>query len=399
MRLLPWLSPLLVFGLVVFVHELGHFLAAKAVGIYAPVFALGWGRRVWGIRRGETDYRLALFPIGGYVRMASREDESMAAFEGGSTRGQLETDDPEAAPQGEPGIPFDPDAMVPFGPKPVPSDRWFESKPLWAKLMVMLAGVTMNFLLAILVVAGVRLSQGAPSPTTVIGTVLPGSPAAAAGLMVGDSVTAIEGAPIAEWTELVATVTGKAAVPLAFEVMRAGARTALTITPGATVDTNPRSGAVRSIGRIGAASSRRSVGPFEAVGDGFEYTRTTIVATVDVLVGLLTFRVSPKQLGGPIMIAQASFETAKAGGVAGVLMLMALISVNIAVLNLLPIPVLDGGQVILAILESARGKPLGERAKGIIMYAGVGFVLLLLITTTFNDLARVGAQVLGHFRG
>jgi regulator of sigma E protease len=114
---------------------------------------------------------------------------------------------------------------------------------------------------------------------------------------------------------------------------------------------------------------------------------------------LLSGNVSPKQLGGPIMIAQASFQTAKAGGLTGVLMLMALISVNIAVLNLLPVPVLDGGQVVLAVLESARGKPLGERAKGVIMYAGVGLVLLLLITTTFNDLARVGSQLLEHFRG
>ena len=124
-----------------------------------------------------------------------------------------------------------------------------------------------------------------------------------------------------------------------------------------------------------------------------------MVSTVRVLGGLISGKVSPKQLGGPIMIAQASFETAKAGGLTAVLMLLALISVNIAVLNLLPVPVLDGGQVLLATLESVRGKPLGEKAKGVMMYAGVGLVLLLLITTTFNDLARVGAQMLQRFRG
>ncbi len=398
MRLLPLLAPLLVFGLVVFVHELGHFLAAKAVGIYAPVFALGWGRRVFGVRRGETDYRLALFPIGGYVRMASRDDEAMAVFEGGGTRGELDT--PETGPPtGEPGVPWDETAMVPFGPKPVPQDRWFESKPLWAKLVVMLAGVTMNFLLAILVVAGLRLANGAPNPRPVIGVVLPASPAAAAGLLVGDSITAIDGARITAWTELVTIVTAKATTPLAFEIVRMGTPRTLTIAPAAALDTNPQTGAVRSIGRIGAASARMSVGPITAFGDGLDYTWTTIVSTVEVLGGLLSGKVSPKQLGGPIMIAQASFETAKVGGFAGVLMLMALISVNIAVLNLLPVPVLDGGQVLLALLESARGKPLGERAKGVIMYAGVGLVLLLLVTTTFNDLARVGTQVLGYFRG
>jgi regulator of sigma E protease len=397
MRLLPLLAPLLVFGLVVFVHELGHFLAAKAVGIYAPVFALGWGRRVFGVRRGETDYRLALFPLGGYVRMASREDESMAAFEGGKDRGSLA--DGATAEQGEPGIPWDPAAMVPFGPKPVPADRWYESKPLWARLIVMLAGVTMNFLLAILVVAGLRMANGAPNPASVIGGVLPASAAEKGGLLAGDSVVSVAGTAIATWAGLVQQVTPNGGTAIPVEVVRSGARQVLTLTPLTTLDTNPKTGIVRSVGKIGASSGRVSVGPIMALADGAEYTWETVVQTVDVLKKLFTGDVSPKQLGGPIMIAQASFQTAKAGGIEGVLMLMALISVNIAVLNLLPVPVLDGGQVVLAVIESVRGKPLGARAKGVIMYAGVGVVLLLLITTTFNDLARLGTQLLGHLRG
>lgn len=396
MRLLPLLAPLLVFGLVVFVHELGHFLAAKAVGIYAPVFSLGWGRRIWGFRRGETDYRLSMFPIGGYVRMASREDESMAAFEGGAGRGALDADDP--AP-GEPGVPWDPEALVPFGPKPVPNNRWFESKPLTAKLIVMLAGVTMNFLLAIVVVAGVRMANGAPNPAALIGSVLPGSPALSAGLQSGDSVTVIDGVRIDDWAGLVAAVSAKQSVPLAFEFVRGGAVQKVLITPAAATEVNPETGKERAVGRIGAASARISVGPIGGLIAGGTYTWETVVSTVRVLGGLISGKVSPKQLGGPIMIAQASFETAKAGGLTAVLMLLALISVNIAVLNLLPVPVLDGGQVILATLESVRGKPLGEKAKGVMMYAGVGLVLLLLITTTFNDLARVGAQMLQRFRG
>lgn len=397
MRILPLLAPLLVFGLVVFVHELGHFLAAKAVGIYAPVFSLGWGRRVWGMRRGETDYRLSLFPIGGYVRMASREDEAMAAFEGGGDRGNLA--DTAAAQQGEPGLPWDESALVPFGPKPVPSNRWFESKPLWAKLVVMLAGVTMNFLLAIVVLSGLRMTAGVANPAPVIGSILPNSPAAAGGLVPGDSVVSIDGAPIAAWKDLVAIVTTKAGTPLRFRIVRSGAEQQVTMTPAATVDTNPRTGVVRTLGRIGAAGSRMRLGPIDAVRDGVESTWGTVVSTVDVLGGLLSGNVSPKQLGGPLMIAQASVQTAQSGGLEAVLALLALISVNIAVLNLLPVPVLDGGQVLLAVLESVRGKPLGERAKGAIMYAGVGLVLLLLITTTFNDVARIGSQLLGHFRG
>ena len=396
MRVLPLLAPLLVFGLVVFVHELGHFLAAKAVGIYAPVFSLGWGRRVWGMRRGETDYRLSLFPIGGYVRMASREDEAMAAFEGGGDRGTLT--DAAAGRQGEPGVPWDEAALVPFGPKVVPSNRWFESKPLWAKLVVMLAGVTMNFLLAIFVLSGLRMTAGVANPAPVIGSVLPNSPAAAGGLVPGDSVVSIEGAPISAWKDLVALVTTKAGTPLRFRIVRAGAEQQMTMTPAATVDTNPRTGVVRTLGRIGAAGSRIRLGPIDAVRDGAESTWETVVSTIDVLGGLLSGNVSPKQLGGPLMIAQASVQTAQSGGLEAVLALLALISVNIAVLNLLPVPVLDGGQMLLAVLESVRGKPLGERAKGAIMYAGVGLVLLLLITTTFNDVARIGGQLLGHFR-
>lgn len=397
MNILPVLAPLLVFGLVVFVHELGHFLAAKAVGIYAPVFSLGWGRRIWGMKRGETDYRLSLFPIGGYVRMASREDEAMAAFEGGGGRGAL--DDAADTPRGEPGVPWDPEALVPFGPHGVPKNRWFESKPLSAKLIVMLAGVTMNFLLAIIVLSGLRMTSGVANPAPVIGSVLPNSPAAASGLLPGDSVTAIDASPIATWRDLVSIVTQKAGTPLQLRVIRAGAEQRLTVTPAATIDTNPQTGAVATLGRIGAAGSRMRLGPIDAIADGVASTWGTVVATVDVLGGLMAGRVSPKQLGGPLMIAQASVETAKSGGIEAVLALMALISVNIAVLNLLPVPVLDGGQVLLALLESARGKPLGERAKGLVMYAGVGLVLLLLVTTTFNDLARIGTQVLDHFRG
>ncbi|MBC7843937.1 MAG: site-2 protease family protein [Gemmatimonadaceae bacterium] len=397
MRILPVLAPLLVFGLVVFVHELGHFLAAKLVGVYAPVFSLGWGRRIWGFRRGETDYRLSIFPLGGYVRMASREDEAMASFEGGTTRGALEDDTTQ--PKGEPGVPWDPEALAPFGPKPVPSNRWFESKPLWAKVFVLLAGVTMNFILAIGVVMALVMTGGVANPAPLIGSVLPGTPAAAAGLAAGDSVLTIDKAPIGVWKDLVAAVTVRPGVPLQFVVMRAGAPVTLTVTPSATVDTNPTTGAVRSLGRIGAGGARIRLGVGPAFLEAVDGTWETVVATVDVVGGLLRGKVSPKQLGGPLMIAQASVQRAQSGGLEGVLDLLALISVNIAVLNLLPVPVLDGGQVLLATLESARGRPLGDRARGLVMYAGVGVVLLLLITTTFNDVARIGGQLLRHFQG
>ena len=397
MRILPFLAPLIVFGVVVFVHELGHFLAAKAVGIYAPVFSLGWGRRIWGVKRGETDYRLSLFPLGGYVRMASREDEAMAAFEGGATRGNLA--DQAAQQRGEPGVPWDQAALVPFGPKPVPENRWFESKPFLAKVFVLMAGVTMNFILAIGVVMSLVMTGGIANPAAVIGSVSPGSPAASAGLLAGDSIVRIALAPIGGWKDLVTAVTASPGVPLEFALVRGGQSVTVFMTPKATVDTNPRNGAVRTLGRIGAGGSRIRLGVGDAFVEAVDGTWQTVVQTVDVVGGLLVGTTSPKQLGGPLMIAQASVQRAQSGGLEGVLDLLALISVNIAVLNLLPVPVLDGGQVLLVALESARGKPLGDRAKGLVMYAGVGMVLLLLITTTFNDMARIGGQLFQHFRG
>src|SRR5919112_1852168 len=154
--LLAYLAPLVVFGLVVFVHELGHFLAAKACGVYAPRFSIGFGPALWRKRWGETEYVLAALPLGGYVRMASREDESMAFIEGGTEHpaGEVATTGGNAAGRavddhtGDPRPKdWDPNALAPFGPHPVPEHRWFESKPLVARLFILLAGVTMNAIL------------------------------------------------------------------------------------------------------------------------------------------------------------------------------------------------------------------------------------------------------------
>ena len=157
--MLSWLAPILVFGLVVLVHELGHFMAAKWLGVYAPRFSIGFGPALWRRRFGETEYVLAALPLGGFVRMASREDEATAFLEGGSEEQKLPAVGASSSPTvtGEPHVvestpkDWDPDAMVPFGPKPVPADRWFESKPLWGRLIIMLAGVTMNVVLALVV--------------------------------------------------------------------------------------------------------------------------------------------------------------------------------------------------------------------------------------------------------
>ena len=204
--MLSWLAPIIVFGLVVFVHELGHFIAAKLTGVYAPRFSIGFGPSLLKKRFGETEYVLAALPLGGYVRMASREDEATAFLEGGSEN--------SATTPGTPKDGFDPDAMIPFGPKPIPESRWFESKPLPARLFIMLAGVTMNALLAYAIYVGLLLRLGIPTPLPVAAQVNPGKPAALAGIQAGDSIAFLNGRPLQSWQTLLDSIGASAGRPL-----------------------------------------------------------------------------------------------------------------------------------------------------------------------------------------
>lgn len=379
--MLAYIAPIFVFGLVVFVHELGHFLAAKAVGVYTPRFSIGFGKALWRRRHGETEYVLALLPIGGYVRMASKEDEATAFLEGGA-----ENSATQIAPGGEP---LDPDAMIPFGPKPIPQDRWFESKPLWARMMILLSGVTMNVLLAFVVTTGMFMHYGNPYLTTKADSLFAGKPAAMAGLQHGDSIVAINGTKV-DWEGLVTKVSASPGVPLQFDVLRSGQLRQIEITPGADTALNPSTGKVERVGRIGIVPSQSSkpVGAGEAITGGARATWMMAGTVIDALRGLATRRVSASELGGPIMIAQASVQAAR-GGAEQLLFLIALISTNLAVFNLLPIPVLDGGQIAINVLESMKGSAFSSRTREYILRAGLAAVLLLFALVTYNDIRRL----------
>jgi regulator of sigma E protease len=461
--MLALLAPILVFGLVIFVHELGHFLAAKSVGVYTPRFSIGFGPALWRRRRGETEYILAAFPLGGYVRMASRHDEATAFLEGGSEEGAAK---PEESPD------FDPNAMIPFGPKPVPEHRWFESKPLWARLYILLAGVTMNFLLGLVVAIGLAMYYGkVVIPTTVVGAVrpingkpllsavmqpgdtlkhingqpvnswsaaareidrsrdsvsigtnrgtvlikvngpgeptpsdviaamdyqlppvigdlLPTEPAARAGFEPGDTVIAIDGAPIRFWGDMVGRVARSAGKPITFEIGRKAERKSLTVTPKAMDGIDPVTGERASVGKIGAypsdVTAREPASVGEAIGLGARATwlmGTSIITTVRDLV---TRKVSVDQLGGPIAITRASVQAARSG-FENLFYLIALLSVNVAILNLLPIPILDGGQILINVLETARGRSFSMRTREYILRGGLFVILLLFVLVMFND--------------
>lgn len=379
--MLSILAPLFVFGIVVFVHELGHFLAAKSVGVYTPRFSIGFGKALWRRRYGETEYIIGALPLGGYVRMASKDDEATAFLEGGS-----ENQVAEGPSKGEP---MDPDAMMPFGPKPIPPDRWFESKPVAARLMILLAGVTMNIVLSLVVMTGMFAWYGNPYLSTRADSLVADRPGAQAGLLKGDSIVSINGESV-DWEALVTKISASPGVALRVGVMRGAESREFTVTPTIDTVTNPSTGKVDSVGRIGIVPVQLSqrVGPIEAVTSAWTATWRMAGMVIDALHGLATRRVAASELGGPIMIAQASVQAAR-GGAEQLFFLIALISTNLAVFNLLPIPILDGGQIVITVLEAIKGKSFSMRTREYILRAGLFAVLLLFALVTYNDLRRL----------
>jgi regulator of sigma E protease len=463
--MLAILAPILVFGLVIFVHELGHFLAAKAVGVYAPRFSIGFGPPIFKFRRGETEYILAWLPLGGYVRMASRHDAETAFLEGGNEEQAARKEDQQG---------YDPNAMIPFGPKPVPEDRWFESKPLWARIVIMIAGVVMNAVLAVIVATGLALNYGeavllnepiilstvvgavhAPANlpqlaqlhagdsiravngepvkswnnvthairassgsvristqrgditvplagssgdeaansimfhmTPVIDTVFKGDPAAVAGLRARDSIMSVAGRPVFTWSEIVDQISKSAGHPLSVVVARGAAVETLSITPKAVKEPNPVTGKEETVGKIGAGvrppPPPPRLGFASAVSVGTQLTIKQAGAVFDVLRSIGTGERSVKELGGPIAITRASVEAARSG-MASLFNLIALLSINVAVLNLLPIPILDGGQILINVLESVKGSPFSIRTREYILRLGLFAIALLFVVVMYND--------------
>lgn len=382
-----WLAPLLVLGLVIFVHELGHFVAAKMTGVYAPRFSLGWGKPLWSFRRGETEYALSALPIGGYVRMASKEDETASGLEGGNESAETERSKH-----------WDEHSMIPHGPHPVPADRWFESKSLTARLVILLAGVFMNVVLALVVSMGVYAWYGKGYLPAVAETVVAEKPAALAGVQVGDSIVAIDGVVIARWDEVLEVVSAAPGRELAFDLVRGGAPLSLLITPEAQEVATPPAGEVKVVGRIGLGPRgtvvREPVGAVEAIVGGWNATWAMGGNVLTVLGGLFRGSVSVTQLGGPLEIARSSVAAAQSGA-ENLWFLVAFLSINLAILNLLPIPLLDGGQILFQLAQGVWRRPFPPMVRE--WYARVGLVAIgaLFLTVTYNDVKRLVVGWLG----
>lgn len=377
--MLSWLAPIIVFGLVVFVHELGHFLAAKLTGVYAPRFSIGFGPALLKKRWGETEYVLAALPLGGYVRMASREDEATAFLEGGSENSATVVTSKDH---------FDPNAMIPFGPKPIPESRWFESKPLVVRLVIMLAGVTMNALLAYVIYAGLLLHSGMPTLVPVAAAVTAGKPAAVAGIQTGDSIVSLNGHPLEGWETLLDSIGASAGRPIDLGVMRKGQPVHVTVTPAPEAVIDPATGKKQTVGRIGvmATEAFTPISAGAALGAAWGLTIDNGSKIFSAL-GALAHGVGVKDLGGPIAIAQVSVQAAR-NGIETLLLLVALISINVAVFNLLPIPILDGGQIVLNVAETIKGSAFSTQTRERILKGGLLIIGLLFVTVMFNDISR-----------
>ncbi|HEV8612546.1 MAG TPA: RIP metalloprotease RseP [Gemmatimonadales bacterium] len=447
--LLNILALIVVLGVLIFVHELGHFLTAKAAGIYVHRFSLGIGKpiRALSVRRGETEYVISWLPIGGYVKMASREeDPASSALEGGP------------ASEG------------------VPPDRVYEAKPVWVRMIVILAGVTMNTLFAWLVFFGlnyvnglttvpitrigavarelpkgaeelarlapgdriVRVAgtpvesweaiqealvstaadsfplevEGKPALTIrlhrdalearfravqglqafivpVVGIVTPGGPAARAGLRLGDTLLAVAGQPVVQWLDVIPLIESRPDQDIELAVGRSGGRTILAAHTVAEMVKD--STGIRKLGklRFGPAIPERhtplSFG--QAVVSGGRQTLAVSTQIVRLVRGMFSGRVSTHEIGGPIAIGILAGQSAQLG-LGAFLFFMATISVQLAVLNLLPIPVLDGGQFLFLIGEAVLRRPLSTKLRERLTFVGLILIVLLTVLAFSNDIRR-----------
>ncbi len=352
------LAFLVVLGVLVFIHELGHYLAARMVGVHVETFSIGFGRAIasWTDRQG-TVWKLAWLPLGGYVKLHGQE------------RPEDVTSDVQALWQ---------------------EGRTFHEKQVAARAFVVAAGPLANFLLAAVLFAGLYATLGKPvapertDPLAVIGEVVANSAAFKAGLKVGDRILSIEGKPIERFSELQAVVSAAPGQTLAMRVLRGNSEISATAT-------------VEARGTTGILGVRSAAPPavFEPVGLGASLVGG-VVRTWDVsaqtLAGLwqmITAQRGTEELGGPLRIAQLSGQVAQLG-VASLVSFIAVLSVNLALINLFPIPILDGGHLLFYLAEAIRGKPLPPRAQEYGMRAGLAVILALFVFATWNDLGHLG---------
>ena len=347
------LATVIVLGVLVFVHELGHFLMAKLFGVRVDAFSLGFPPKLLHKKIGETDYRLSVVPLGGYVKLFGENPKD------------------EVPPELEPVS--------------------FSHHPLWHRFLIVMAGPGFNLIFAALALFLVFAFSGIPYLTTEIGGVKEGSPAAQAGLQKGDRVLSVEGQAVKRWDDLSAKIRQSGEHPVTLSVRRGDRDFQVTVTPQRMETPDIFGGKVAAV-IIGISSGDQpaveQVGPVRALTLGVLYTGRITWLTVESLYKLVAREVPLKSLGGPILIAQVAGKQAEMG-VTYLVQFMAALSVNLFLLNLLPIPVLDGGHLFFFTLEAIRGKPLPLQHREMAQGLGLMLLLALMILVFYQDILRL----------
>jgi len=350
-------SFILVLGLLIFVHELGHFLFAKLFGVRVLKFSLGFGPHLVSKVVGDTEYVISAIPLGGYVKMFGENPDEQDV---------------------------------------VPEQRRasFAHKPVWQRFGIVFAGPAFNFFFTLVLFFFLFLMQGVPESldTTRIGKVNEGSPAAVGGLAVDDVILGINGVPTESWSDVLEGVKDSGGEKLSFRVLRDGRELQLEVTPQIDSVKNIYGEEVEQRYMVGIVRYDElryvSVGLAGAMENAALQTWGFIELTVTGFIKIIQQVIPASELGGPILIAQLAGQQMKAGWV-NFMYFMGLLSVNLGVLNLLPVPVLDGGHLMFLSLEAVRGKPLDERAQIIAQQVGMALLGTLMIFVFYNDIVRL----------
>lgn len=343
-----------VLGVLVFVHELGHYLAARWRGVRVEAFSIGFGRTItsWTDSRG-TVWKLAWLPLGGYVKLHGQE------------RPQDVADDVRAN-------------WIP--------GQTFHDKSVLSRAIVVAAGPVANFLLAMVLFAVLFIAIGKPITLPVVGAVLPDSAASRAGLVVNDRVVSIAGAPITTFEDLQHAISGHPGETLAMTIQRDGTDRQVDVTTGSHEVGGHQVG---MLGIRGGAVEYRQVSIPAALWGGVTQTWTITTETFAGLAQMISGTRGTEELGGPLRIAQLSGQVAQLG-IASLISFIAVLSVNLGLINLFPIPILDGGHLLFYLVEAVRGRPLPQRAQEYGFRAGLAFLACLFVFATWNDLTHLG---------
>jgi regulator of sigma E protease len=348
------LAFLIVLGVLVFIHELGHYIAARWCGVHVETFSIGFGRAIasWTDRVG-TVWKVAWLPLGGYVKLHGLEQPEDVSAEVKATW---------------------------------QAGRTFHEKRVGARAVVVAAGPVANFLLAVVLFAALFATAGRGIAIPVVGEVISGSAAAAGGLHKGDRIEAIDGAPIARFEDIQRAVAASPGRPLHLMVASGGADHAVTVTP-----TAQQSGG-RTIGVLGikgGAVEYQRLPLWQALPAGFAETWDITSQTLAGVWAMIAHDQGTAELGGPLRIAQLSGQVAQLG-LASVVSFIAMLSVNLGLINLFPIPMLDGGHLLFYLVEVVRGRPLPKRAVELGFRAGLALLAGLFVFATWNDLTHIG---------